>query len=288
LRDFVERQEIKDFVLELRRKPDSHKYDYGHVLVIAGSKVMPGAGVLCCLGALRSGAGLVTYAVRDEFLNQACAMSRPEMMFFVYETASDIIDFIRFRKVSSIVIGPGLKLGSVALCKLIEKIISSVDIPVILDASGVACFSSMSDKFKSTKAKLIITPHLGEFSKLLNRKSSTVKSNREKMTVDFAKENSLICVLKGNNTIVSCGEKIYENDTGTPAMATAGSGDVLSGVISSFVGIVEDTFEAVKFAVFIHGLAGEFAEEDKGSAGVIASDIAENVCYAVKSLGAVE
>jgi NAD(P)H-hydrate epimerase len=71
-------------------------------------------------------------------------------------------------------------------------------------------------------------------------------------------------------------------------MATAGSGDVLSGVISSFVGIVEDTFEAVKFAVFIHGLAGEFAEEDKGSAGVIASDIAENVCYAVKSLGVVE
>jgi len=284
----MEKREIENFISKLKRISDSHKYDYGHVLVVAGSETMPGAGVLCCLGALRSGAGLVTYAVKNDFLNNACAMSRPEMMFFIYETASNIIDFIRFRKVSSVVIGPGLKPDFDALRNFIEKIIFSVDIPVILDASGLSCFSGMSDRFRSAKANLVITPHLGEFSKLLNKKSSTVKNNREKITVDFAKENSLICVLKGNNTIVSCSEETYKNDVGTPAMATAGSGDVLSGVISSFVSIVDNTFEAVKFAVFVHGLAGKFAEKDKGSAGVVASDIAENVCYAVKSLGVVE
>ena len=280
----MKKQEIRDFVLKLKRKPDSHKYNYGHVLVIAGSKLMPGAGILCCLGALRSGAGLVTYAVRDSFLSQACAMSKPEIMFFVYKTAPDILDFAKSRKVTSIVIGPGLKSNNSILCKFIKEIISAVDIPVILDASGLACFNGIAGELKMANAKLIVTPHLGEFSKLLNMQSAVIKNDREKMAADFAEANSLICVLKGSNTLVSCGKGKYENNTGTPAMATAGSGDVLSGIISSFVNVTDDVFEAVKFAVFIHGLAGEIAERDKGTAGVIASDIAENICYAVKQV----
>ncbi|MDR3256381.1 MAG: NAD(P)H-hydrate dehydratase [Endomicrobium sp.] len=276
----MKRQEIKNFIVKLKRKSDSHKYDYGHILVIAGSKTMPGAGVLCCLGALRSGAGLVTYAVEDDFLNQACAMSNPETIFFIYKTAIDILNYAQSRKVSSIVIGPGLKADYV----FIKKIISSVDIPVVLDASGLTCFNGIEDELKNAKAKLIITPHLGEFSKLLNIKSDTIKNNRKKIITDFAKKNSLICVLKGNNTLVFSGKEIYKNGTGTPAMATAGSGDVLSGVISSFVNITDNVFEAVKFAVFIHGLAGELAEKDKGTTGVIASDIVENICYAIKQI----
>jgi len=281
----MKKKEIRNFVLKLKRDPDSYKYNYGHVLVIAGSKAMPGAGALCCLGALRSGAGLVTYAVKNDFLNQVCSISKPEIMFFVYETVAEIFDFISCRKVSSIVIGPGLKSDFNALCGFIKGVICSVNIPVILDASGIACFNDVSDKFKSTKAKLIITPHFGEFAKLLNLDVTKIKVNREKIVADFAKKNSLICVLKGNNTIVSSGEKTYINNTGTPAMATAGSGDVLSGIISSFVNVTNDIFEAVKFAVFVHGLAGEFVEKYKGTTGVIASDIAENICYTIKHLG---
>jgi len=281
----MEKQEIENFVLKLKRNPDSHKYDYGHVLVIAGSKTMPGAGILCCLGALRSGVGLVTYAVKDVFLNQACSMSKPEIMFFVYETVTEILDFVKCRKISSIVIGPGLKADFGVLCKFIKEIVCSVDIPVVLDASGIACFNGVSNEFRNVKAKLIITPHLGEFAKLLSMDISRIKNNREKIAADFAKENSLICVLKGNNTIVSSSKETYINGTGTPAMATAGSGDVLSGIISSFVNITDDIFEAVKFAVYTHGLAGEISEKSRGASGVIASDIAENVCYSIKCLG---
>jgi NAD(P)H-hydrate epimerase len=284
----MKKQEIKNFISKLKRKADSHKYDYGHVLVIAGSKNMPGAGILACLGALRSGAGLVTYAVKDEFLNQVCAISKPEIMFYIYKTASNIIDFIKSKKVSSVVIGPGLKADNNILRKFVKQILSSVDIPVVLDASGLACFNDGSDELKNIKAKLIITPHLGELSKLLNMKIDLIKNDREKIVSEFSKVNSLICVLKGNNTLIASGQKIYKNNTGTPAMATAGSGDVLSGIIASFVNIEDDMFEASKFAVFVHGLAGEMAEKDKGQAGVISSDIVENICYAIKQISSVK
>ncbi|MCL2334799.1 MAG: NAD(P)H-hydrate dehydratase [Endomicrobia bacterium] len=312
----MNKQDIKNFTAKLKRDPESHKYDYGHVLVIAGSKNMPGAGVLCCNSAMRSGAGLVTYAVRESFLSSACAMSKPETMFFVYKTAADILKFIKSRKVSSVVIGPGLAADS-KLRSFILKIITSVNIPVILDASGISAFNNDYAGLKKAKAKLILTPHACEFSKLTgmsapslralkgrgNPDNKTVVSasfkhsgllrcrctpprndDKESAVKEFAKKCNLICLLKGRNTIVSDGENTYINKTGTPAMATAGSGDVLSGAIAAFAGINPDLFEAVKFAVFIHGLAGEISEKDKGAAGVIASDISENMCYAVKQL----
>jgi NAD(P)H-hydrate epimerase len=142
----MEKHEIRTFISKLKRKPDSHKYDYGHVLVIGGSRNMPGAGVLCCLGALRSGAGLVTYAVKNDFLNQTCAVSKPEIMFFIYKTATDILDFIKSKKISSVVIGPGLKVDDgIMLREFIRKIIYSVNIPVVLDASGLSCFIGVAD-----------------------------------------------------------------------------------------------------------------------------------------------
>jgi NAD(P)H-hydrate epimerase len=280
----MKKQEIEMFVSKLKRIATSHKYNYGHTLVIAGSKTMPGAGILSCLGALRAGVGLVTYAVKEEFLAQVCAISRPEIMFFIYKTAYDIIEFINLRKVSSIVIGPGLKEDNDILRMFVTKIISSVNIPIILDAAGISCFNGVSDKIKNIKAQLIISPHLGELSNLLNVSIETLKNNKKEIVSDFVKDSSLICVLKGSSTLVVSNDKMYVNDTGTPAMATAGSGDVLSGVIASFVNIINDMFEAAKFSVFIHGLSGELAEKDKGQTGVIASDIAENVCYAIKQV----
>jgi NAD(P)H-hydrate epimerase len=276
----MKKQEIRKFVLRLKRKPDSHKYDFGHVLVIAGSIVMPGAGVLCCLGALYSGAGLVTYAVKKDFLVQACSLSKPETIFYVYKTAEDILKYVNSRKVASIIIGPGLKTDY----KFIHNIISSVTVPIVLDASGIAVFNKISDKLKDAKSKLILTPHLGEFSKLLNISSNVIRNNIKKIVVEFANKNYLTCVLKGKNTIVTSDGKIYINNTGTPAMATAGSGDVLSGMIAAFVNIGNDIFDAVKFSVFIHGLAGELAEKEKCQISIIASDIAENIYKAIKQI----
>jgi NAD(P)H-hydrate epimerase len=276
----MKKQEIKNFICKLKRKPDSHKYDFGHVLVIAGSKTMPGAGALCCLGAFYSGAGLVTYAVKENFLIQACSLSRAETLFYIYITASDILNYVKLRKVTSIVIGPGLKSDY----KFVHKIISSVNIPIVLDASGISVFNGISDKLKDAKSNLILTPHLREFSKLLNISIDSIKSSRAKITANFADKNSLICVLKSKDTLVVSDGEIYTNNTGTPAMATAGSGDVLSGMIAAFINIDNDIFEAVKFAVFVHGLAGELAEKEKCQISIVASDIAENIYRAIKQL----
>ncbi|MDR3111697.1 MAG: NAD(P)H-hydrate dehydratase [Elusimicrobiota bacterium] len=272
---------IKNFILKLKRKPESNKYSYGHILVIAGSKSMPGAGVLACIGALRAGAGIVSFAVNDSFLNQSCALSTPETIFCVYKSAADIIKYIEERKVTSAVIGPGLKTD----INFIKTILSSINLPVILDASGLACFNGKTKILKSVKSNLIITPHLGEFSKLTSLTYEKIENNKEEIIKNFSKENSLICVLKGNKTTVSNGYKNYKNCSGTPAMATAGSGDVLSGLAAAFASRSDDTFAAVISSVFVHGLAGEICAKQKGENGITASDIAESIPYAIKNLG---
>lgn len=278
----MKKEYIKKFAEKLKRVPESHKYDYGHILVIAGSKNMPGAGILCCNAAMRTGAGLVTYAVQEDFFTYACSMSKPETMFFVYKTAKDLLEFIEKRKVSAAVIGPGM-LQSAETHKFILNIISNVKIPIILDASGLASFYDKTADLKKATAELIVTPHMGEFSKLIKKSIEEINGQKEKIVSDFADANSLVCVLKGNKTLVSDGKEVYKNDSGTPAMATAGSGDVLSGIIAAFTAITDDLFEAAKFAVYVHGIGGEFAETDKGY-GIIASDITENICYALEGI----
>jgi len=317
--------EFSGFVSKLKRKPDSNKYDYGHILVVAGSKNTPGAGVLCSNGAMRAGAGLVTYACEENFLTQAASMSKPEIMFFVYKTAADIIDFANSRKVSAMTIGPGLCLSS-RLNSFIDEIISSVDMPVVLDASALSAYEGKAKKLKNVKAKLILTPHAGEFRKLLpkpchsglvnipnssnepapyglNTGESILEHRRDIITTNvdtgfhrydklekinavknFAKQNSLTCLLKGHNTIVSDGKREYVNKSGTPAMATAGSGDVLSGIISAFCTRGFNPFEAAKFGAYVHGLAGELAEKEKGENGVTASDICEKIPYVLNKM----
>jgi len=274
--------QMKTFFKQLKRNPESHKYDYGHILVIAGSKLMPGAGVLCLNAVMRSGGGLVTYAVREDFLVSVCAMSKPETMFFVYKTANNIIEFVKKRKVDVIVLGPGMAAGN-SLYMFAKKIISSVDIPVVLDASALAAFSGKVAELKKAKAKLILTPHTGEFAKIQSEKWKVKSGINNKDIKAFAKEHGLICLLKGHNTIVSDGSNTYINKTGTPAMATAGSGDVLSGIIAAFCAVSDNLFEAVCAAVYVHGLAGEFAAKEKGETSVIASDIVDNIYKAIKS-----
>ncbi|MDR0985080.1 MAG: NAD(P)H-hydrate dehydratase [Endomicrobium sp.] len=277
---------MNNFFSHLIRNTNINKYDFGHVLVIAGSKFMPGAGILSCLGAMRAGAGIVTYAIKKENFQYISTMTlNPEIIFFIYENTSDILDYIINRRVLSIVIGPGLEISKKNYM-IINDIIKTVNMPVILDASGIACFNGLvaNLKNKKIKAKLILTPHMMELAKLLNIEISYIKSNRKKILCEFTKGNSLICLLKGHHTLISQYGKISTNNSGTSAMATAGSGDVLSGIISAFVNYNSNIFLATIMAVFIHGLAGELAEKDKGPISVIASDIIDNICYAIKQL----
>ncbi|MDR0486596.1 MAG: NAD(P)H-hydrate dehydratase, partial [Elusimicrobiota bacterium] len=168
---------------------------------------------------------------------------------------------------------------------LISDIVNSIEMPVILDASGLASFAGRYKDLQKASAKLILTPHIGEFSKLINRPAPFIMENSQSIAKEFAMKNNAILVLKKHNTAVSDGANLYINQSGTPAMASAGSGDVLSGIIGALSAIDKDLFEAASFAVFIHGLAGEIAEEEKGN-GLTATDLIENIPSAFAKLKA--
>ncbi|MDR3243305.1 MAG: NAD(P)H-hydrate dehydratase, partial [Elusimicrobiota bacterium] len=223
--------------------------------------------------------GLATYAVKDDFITAACCMSKPETIFFAYKNHQDILKYIKQRKISSIAVGPGL-VESIKTREFILKIISSIELPMVLDASGLASFAGAAGLLKKAKAKLILTPHEGEFSKLVKIPISQIRQDSKRLALEFAKENNLILVLKRHNTIVTDGKSAYINDSGTPAMASAGSGDVLSGIISAFCSIDSNLFEAAKFSVWLHGLGGQLAQKEKGF-GIMASDISENLPNAI-------
>jgi NAD(P)H-hydrate epimerase len=127
----------------------------------------------------------------------------------------------------------------------------------------------------------VITPHPGEMGRLLKMSTAEVQNDREGAAREFAKAYGVVTVLKGHNTIVTDGDRIYVNRSGNPGMATAGSGDILSGVTGTFLAQVEDPFQAAVMAVYVHGLAGDMAKEEKGEYGMIATDIVENLPRAV-------
>ncbi|MFH1369399.1 MAG: NAD(P)H-hydrate dehydratase [Elusimicrobiota bacterium] len=275
------------------RNKDSHKGDYGHVLIIAGSRGMPGAPVLCAGGALRCGAGLVTVAVPEGQYEIIAKRIRPEGMLLPLPETSEgrisvsallkINEFIEKRKISAIVIGPGMGAG-LDTKKLILKLISSFSIPVVIDADGLNSLSGVAGFLKSTKAQIILTPHPGEFGRLTGITASEIRHNRAGKAKEFAYGHGLVCVLKGDGTVVTDGKKVYMNATGNPGMASGGSGDVLAGMIGALASQVKEprVLNAAAAGVYIHGLAGDMAARNKTMTGMLAGDISEQIPKALK------
>ena len=279
-----------------KRKQNSYKNNYGHILVIAGSYNMPGAAVLCANSAISSGAGLVTLVFPKSAYSVIAKNIKPEIMLLPLEenngtfskyAQNKIINFIEKRKISSVAIGCGIGKNS-SIKKLILSIIKKFDIYVTIDADGLNSLQNIHKKsiikeFKTAKSKIIITPHPKEFERISGIKYKEDKNYRKKATKTFAKNNDIICVLKGHKTVVSNGSKIYLNNTGNAGMATAGSGDVLTGIISAFVCIEnKDLLLKVATAVYVHGLAGDFAAKEKTQISMTASDIINNIFKAIK------
>jgi NAD(P)H-hydrate epimerase len=273
----------------LRRKADSHKGDYGHVFILGGSARFSGAAVLCAEAALRSGAGLVTLGIPAGLNNAIIRIKPKEIMTLPLPQTKEgtlnlsafkkIIDFIK--GVDVLVIGPGLSQDK-STKSLIRKIISKVDKPRVIDADGL---NTLVGRLKLLRGygNTIITPHPGEMARLLATKVSSVQNNRKKVAQKFASDYNVTVVLKGNNSVIADGDgKIYINKTGNPGMATAGSGDVLTGVIAAFLGQELGRFEAAKYATHIHGLAGDLAAKEKTEMGMIASDIIAKIPVAIK------
>jgi len=286
-------QFIKSLILTRRKK--AHKGDFGHVLIIAGSRGMTGAAILCANGALRCGAGLVTAGVPESQQKIVAANIRPEAMTlplpetdgkFSFKALQGILKFIKSRKVTSLAIGPGIGKSS-DITKLVKKLLQRIALPVILDADGLNALSGSIDVFKKAKAGLIITPHPGELSRLSGLPAKKINGNRIKAAEQFARCNKVVCVLKGYGSVVSDGKKSFVNTTGNPGMATGGTGDVLSGMISALTSQVKEpkALNAALCGVFLHGLAGDIAAKKKTRIGLLARDVAESIPEAIKAVG---
>jgi len=274
----------------LKRKSDTHKGDYGHILIIGGSIGLSGAVCLSAKSALRVGAGLVTVAV-PKSLNNVFEVKLTEVMSLPLpdeggalsqEAFSKIKSFLK--KIDLIVIGPGIGLKA-STKRLIVRIITEIDKPMVVDADALAAIASNLEVLLKRKTKtLVLTPHLGEFSRLVKLDIGKIKKSRKELVKKFALRYNLTLVLKGNRTLISDGKRIFENSTGNPGMATAGTGDVLSGIIAGLLAQGVDQFQAAKLGVYLHGLAGDYAANDKTQNCLIASDIIEYLPSAVKSL----
>ena len=272
------------------RKRNSHKGSYGRVLVLAGSPGLTGAAYLCSKAALRSGSGIVTLGV-PESLNSVmeskltCVMTHP-----LPETKASTLSNKGKKKIMKlceshdvVALGPGLS-QQPETRELILWLIQNIDRNMVIDADGLNALSENVNVLQKIKRHAVLTPHPGEMSRLaslglakdvqkdrLNTASQFVQSIQKKLN----NEGKLTLVLKGDKTIVANSRKVYVNRTGNPGMATAGTGDVLTGIIASLIGQGYDVFDASQLGVYIHGLAGDIAAKKKGEHSMIASDIIE-------------
>jgi len=277
----------------LRRNPDAHKGDFGKIFILAGSPRFSGAAVLCSAAAMRSGAGLVTLGI-PEGINRAIIKIKPKevMTLPLPETKQGVLSLNGYNKVKNfikeidiLVIGPGLTVNK-STQSLVRKVISNSDKPTVIDADGLnALVGHLNILHHSLNAqpRTILTPHPGEMSKLLGVSVKKVQDNREEFVRKFARDYKVTLVLKGHHTVVADNKGgFYINKTGNPGMATAGSGDALTGMIAAFLGQGLNSFDAAKFAVYLHGLSGDLAAKEKTKMGMIASDIIDKIPEAIK------
>lgn len=274
------------------RKDNTHKGDYGHILILAGSAGFSGAAVLCANAAMRCGAGLVSLGVPEGVYSIIAKKSYPEVMVKpLAETKERTLSLKAYSRIMALAqkadllaIGPGLSQNSQTQ-KLVLRIIRGIQKPMVLDADALNALCGHLDLLRvmSHPSTTILTPHPGEFSRLIGRPPDYVQKNREMLAKRFASDYNIILILKGHRAIVASPDgKTYVNKTGNPGMASAGSGDVLTGMVAALLGQGLSGFEAARLGVYLHGLAGDLAAKEKTQAGMIASDIIENIPEAIK------
>src|SRR5947207_3362628 len=261
------------------RAPDSHKGDFGRVLVIAGSRGKTGAAHLAAVGALRSGAGLVTVATPACCLPIVAAMA-PEYMTEGLDETADGLDPDGVARVPDmardvIAIGPGL--GQAPRTReFIKALVDRATMPLVVDADGLNAFADDPDKLVGREGRdVIITPHPGEMGRLVGMSTEEVQASRLEIARNFAVAHHLYVVLKGHRTLVATPDaKVFINPTGHPRTATGCTGDVLTGMIHALPAQLRDAEAACKLAVYLHGLAGDLAEADEGEVSLTAVDLA--------------
>lgn len=272
------------------RAQESHKGDYGRVLIVAGSMGKTGAAHLAALGALRSGAGLVTVATPKSCLPIIAAMQPEYMTIGLEETPEGTIDFSALDRVLDIktdviAIGPGIGTEPSTVA-FVQGLVERAGVPLVLDADALNAFTGDPDRLVARDGvEMIITPHPGEMARLLNRTVEEVQRNRLDVARDFAASHHLHVILKGHRTIVAGPEnRAFINLTGNPGMATGGTGDVLTGMVAAWFAQLLDPEAAGKIAVYLHGTAGDLAGGDEGEVSLIATDLVAHIGEAIIQL----
>ncbi|MBL8799637.1 MAG: NAD(P)H-hydrate dehydratase [Planctomycetia bacterium] len=257
------------------RAAESNKGSFGKVLVVAGSRGMSGAAVLCASAALRGGAGLVYLAV-PAGIQPIVAMANPCYLTLGLPEDSDgkfgaalpaLTEALHGKDV--LALGPGLG-QSAALAATVRALVASCPVPLVLDADGLNALVGHTDVLSGPR---ILTPHPGEFARLLGVTIAQVQAARQSLAVEFAARHRIVLVLKGHRSLVTDGRRVYINQTGNPGMATGGTGDVLTGLIAALLGQGLEPFAAAQLGVYWHGLAGDLARDAVGEVSLIASDV---------------
>ena len=263
------------------RNPFTGKRDYGSVMLFAGSLGMMGAAVLCAKASLKCGAGLATvHAPRTGLTILQTAV--PEAMFEPDRNERVISDMSLHHTHQAVAIGPGIGTNDLTVNAL-EQLLKVCQSPLVLDADALNCIVKRPALLSMLPPLTVITPHIGEFDRLFGEHTSS--EQRLKKAIEVAQHYNIVIVLKSHYTmIVRPTGKVYFNSSGNPGMATAGAGDVLTGVIAGFLAQGLQPENAATLAVFIHGLAGDIASQEIGEYGVVASDIADRLGRAIKAV----
>lgn len=272
-------------VPELKARPaDAHKGDFGRVLAIGGSQGMGGAIALTAMAALRSGSGLVTAAVPESVSGivagfDPCIMTLPcqESVGRLSSVSNELK--AKLEVADAIAVGPGL--GHEVDRDFLVAILQ-VPQTVVVDADAIHLLASANLAIGERKGATILTPHPGEFSSLTSAKYQT-RDEMQQAAKQYAQSNGCVVVLKGQGTFVTDGQRDFVNRSGNVGLATAGSGDVLTGVIASLVGQSHAPFDAAVLGVHLHGRAGDFAAERLGDISMVATDVLDSLAQAFKS-----
>ena len=263
-----------------------NKYTRGKTAIIGGSTGMTGAVCLASRAASRSGCGLVCAVVPEELngifeIKLTEEMSLPlnsENGSFKGDDTEKLFDMLA--KCHSVATGMGAGKSS-GYQKILKWLLREYKGKLILDADAL---NIIAEKPYYLREGVVLTPHTGEFSRLTGKNSIEIENNREELAKKYAKENSAVVVLKGENTVVTDGERVYINKTGNKGMAKGGSGDVLSGIIASLCAQGMENYDAAVCGVYLHGLAGDIAEENYTDMSMTASDIIKHIPDAYKEI----
>ena len=273
------------------RAADAHKGDFGKVCIIAGSIGMSGAAALAGKAALRAGAGLVRVATPKSVLSIVASI---EPSFTTITLPEDNAGRIAANAVNIILnlipdndciaFGPGLGVTQ-GISSVLQRLLEQKGLRLIIDADGLTNLRKINDWPHKNKADIILTPHPGEIKRLWAGLFRTpLPADRKIQAIQMANKTGTTVVLKGKGTIVTDGEKLYVNKTGNPGMATGGTGDVLTGVITALVGQGLSNFDAATLGVYVHGLAGDTAAKKFGQISLIATDVIESLGEAFKKI----